>query len=120
MGVGSRFGHSAYPHAVAERQRKDPLFGASDSPPFCSAVLRVTSDLTGGTVFENIKTRTPHSALSQGNSSPLGIVKSIMREHGWKVLWKGSSTRMVGGSLIGAVLWQRRPSSNANSDNEAL
>ena len=106
---GSGFGHSVYPNAVAERQGSSVWCRVSCSNSNVArtllrgAFLRVASDLTGGTVFENIKTRTALSASSPGNTSPLGIAKSIVREHGWRGLWKGTPSRMVEGSLVGAV-----------------
>lgn len=68
---------------------------------FRGAFLRVASDLTGGTVFENIKTR---AATKQGGQrNPLDIARAIIRQDGWKGLWRGTPSRLIEGSLVGAV-----------------
>ncbi len=63
------------------------------------AVLRVASDLSGGTVLENIKCRV--TATSQ---SPIQACKDIISQPGgiWN-LWTGTPSRMVEGSLMGGI-----------------
>lgn len=63
------------------------------------ALLRITSDLAGGTVFENIKTRVTISHETMGTAA-----KNIVRlGGGWHALWSGSTTRSVEGFFVGAV-----------------
>lgn len=63
------------------------------------ALLRIASDLTGGTPLESIKTRV---TLTTENS--IAATRSILRQEGgvW-ALWTGTPSRTVEGALIGAV-----------------
>lgn len=60
--------------------------------------LRIASDLSGGTVLENIKTR-----VTVGTENMVQATKSIVDESGILALWGGTSTRTIEGALIGAL-----------------
>ena len=64
------------------------------------AFLRVASDLSGGTAFESVKTR-----VTLSKEGPLEAARNIIQEsdNGFFGLWRGSSSRMVEGSLVGGV-----------------
>jgi Mitochondrial carrier protein len=64
------------------------------------ALLRIASDLTGGTVLEGIKTRT-----TTGTETPLQAARNIVAEGGGSVLalWRGTPSRTAEGTLIGAA-----------------
>lgn len=62
------------------------------------ALLRVTSDLVGGTAFENVKTR-----VTTTRESMLTATSNIIRSSGLQGLYSGGSSRFVEGALVGAV-----------------
>lgn len=62
------------------------------------AVLRVASDMSGGIPFEAVKVRV--AATGEG---PVMAVGNIIEESGIRGLWAGCSTRVVEGSLLGAI-----------------
>lgn len=65
------------------------------------ACLRIASDLCGGTVFENIKTRV---TTSRDDENMFTATRNIVADGGGIAsLWSGSSTRVVEGALVGAV-----------------
>ena len=65
---------------------------------FRGALLRVTSDLVGGTAFENVKTRVTTTRENMPTAAA-----NIVRTGGWKGLYSGGSSRFVEGALVGAV-----------------
>lgn len=62
------------------------------------AALRISSDLAGGTVFENIKTR-----VTTTDENMFTAAANIIARGGVPSLWSGSSTRIVEGAMVGAV-----------------
>lgn len=62
------------------------------------ALLRIASDLSGGTAFETVKTR-----VTIFPESPLEALNNIVKEGGVLALWTGSQSRTVEGALVGAV-----------------
>jgi hypothetical protein len=65
------------------------------------ALLRIASDLTGGTVMESIKTRV---SVARDEAGPISAARSIIKEGGGvRALWTGTPSRTVEGALIGAL-----------------
>jgi Mitochondrial carrier protein len=62
------------------------------------AVLRVASDLSGGTPLESIKCR-----VTGTKDGPLKATRDIIREGGLQNLWTGTPSRTVEGALMGAI-----------------
>ena len=62
------------------------------------AVLRIASDLSGGTVLESIKTRV--TVTTQG---PWEAARGIVKEGGILALWTGTPSRTIEGALIGGL-----------------
>jgi hypothetical protein len=62
------------------------------------ALLRIASDLSGGTPLESIKTRV---TITEDNI--MQATQSIVQKGGILALWKGTPSRTVEGALIGAV-----------------
>jgi hypothetical protein len=62
------------------------------------SLLRIASDFSGGTCFENIKTRVTTSHETMGEA-----LRNIVHQGGIAALWSGSSSRSVEGALVGAV-----------------
>jgi Mitochondrial carrier protein len=63
------------------------------------ALLRIASDISGGTPLETIKTR-----VTVTTDSPYRAVRNIIQqENGIWSLWTGTSSRTVEGALVGAV-----------------
>jgi hypothetical protein len=62
------------------------------------ALLRIASDLSGGTPLESIKTRV---TITEENM--MQATQSIVEKGGILALWKGTPSRTVEGALIGAV-----------------
>jgi len=62
------------------------------------AFLRIASDLSGGTVFESIKTR-----VTTTDEGPVEATRNIVNDGGVLALWTGTQSRMVEGALVGAV-----------------
>lgn len=62
------------------------------------ALLRIASDLSGGTPLENIKTRVTVTKENMWQSC-----RHIYRTSGIAGFWSGSSSRSVEGALIGAI-----------------
>jgi Mitochondrial carrier protein len=60
------------------------------------AVLRVASDLSGGTAFESVKTR-----VATTREGPIESFRSIVGNGGYGALWTGTSSRMIEGALVG-------------------
>lgn len=71
------------------------------------AFLRITSDLVGGTAFENIKTR----VTTNRHENMVTATTNIIRHSGGgagacagvRALWSGTSTRCIEGFFVGAV-----------------
>ena len=59
------------------------------------AVLRVTSDLTGGTPLESLKCRV---AISTDNI--FSAYSNIVKESGFWGLWSGASSRAIEGTCV--------------------
>ncbi|GKY97059.1 hypothetical protein MPSEU_000664500 [Mayamaea pseudoterrestris] len=71
---------------------------------FRGAALRIASDISGGTVFESIKTR-----VSTTKESPWEATRNIVNNGGILSLWTGTQSRIVEGALVGAVfMWSSR------------
>jgi Mitochondrial carrier protein len=79
-------------HAVLPCQRSLPSVLAR------GALLRIASDLSGGTPLENIKTRVTVTKENMWQSCC-----HIYRTSGMAGFWTGSSSRSVEGALIGAI-----------------
>lgn len=62
------------------------------------AILRVASDLSGGTPLESIKCR-----VTATKDGPIQAARDIIREGGWENLWTGTPSRTVEGALLGAI-----------------
>lgn len=62
------------------------------------AFLRITSDLSGGTVFESIKTR-----VTTTREGPIEATRNIVKNGGVLNLWTGTQSRIIEGALVGAV-----------------
>jgi Mitochondrial carrier protein len=62
------------------------------------ALLRIASDLSGGTPLEGIKTR-----VTITTEGPIEATCNIVRQGGIGALWTGTPSRTVEGALIGAV-----------------
>mmetsp|Transcript_8763 Transcript_8763/g.19277 ORF Transcript_8763/g.19277 Transcript_8763/m.19277 type:complete len:119 (+) Transcript_8763:471-827(+) len=62
------------------------------------ALLRIASDISGGTPLENIKTRVTITKLNMPNA-----VKELMEDGGVPQLWAGTPSRTIEGALIGAM-----------------
>lgn len=62
------------------------------------SLLRIASDLSGGTPLENIKCR-----VTVGTDNMIGTTRSIIEESGIGGLWSGTPSRTVEGALIGAL-----------------
>ena len=63
------------------------------------AVLRIASDLSGGTVLESIKTR-----VTLTREGPMEATRHIVKDGGSVLaLWKGTPSRTIEGALIGAL-----------------
>ena len=62
------------------------------------ALLRIASDLSGGTAFESWKTRV--TVYPEG---PLEGLRSILDHGGVKALWTGTPSRTLEGALVGAL-----------------
>jgi hypothetical protein len=63
------------------------------------ALLRIASDISGGTPLETIKTR-----VTVTTDTPYRAVRNIIQqENGIWSLWTGTSSRTVEGALVGAV-----------------
>jgi hypothetical protein len=62
------------------------------------ALLRIASDLTGGTPLESIKTRV--TVYPEG---PMEATRRILRDDGLLGLYRGTPSRTLEGALIGAV-----------------
>jgi hypothetical protein len=68
------------------------------------AFLRIASDLSGGTVFESVKTR-----VTTTREAPLEATRNIIKEGGIFALWTGTQSRIAEGALVGAVfMWSSR------------
>jgi hypothetical protein len=61
------------------------------------ALLRIASDLTGGTAFESVKTR-----VTTTREGPITAYRNIVK-NGYLALWTGSSSRVVEGAFVGAA-----------------
>ena len=62
------------------------------------ALLRMASDLSGGTPLENIKTR-----VTVTNDNMIGAIQKLIREGGIPALWTGTSSRTIEGAFVGAM-----------------
>jgi len=63
------------------------------------AVLRIASDVSGGTVLENIKTR-----VTVQKEDMFAATRNIIRDGGGLgALWRGTPTRTIEGALIGGL-----------------
>lgn len=62
------------------------------------ALLRVASDLSGGTPLESIKCRVTATSLG-----PIAAYKAIVDEGGFGNLWAGSFSRTIEGCFLGAL-----------------
>lgn len=62
------------------------------------ALLRIASDLSGGTPLENVKCR-----VTVSKDRPIDACRSIVREGGIANLWSGTPSRTVEGALMGAM-----------------
>jgi len=67
------------------------------------AVLRIASDLSGGTVFESIKTR-----VTTTREGPIEATRGIVKSGGVLALWTGTQSRVIEGALVGAVFMLAR------------
>lgn len=62
------------------------------------AFLRILSDMSGATVFENVKCR-----VTVSKDTAIQAVAHIYRNSGLRGFWSGASSRTVEGGLVGAV-----------------
>jgi len=85
-----------------EQNMNDVEMCAAAIPPVAAnilkgALLRIASDITGGTPLENIKCRV--TATTEG---PMEAARNIMSTSGIQGLWSGTPSRTIEGALLGA------------------
>jgi hypothetical protein len=61
-------------------------------------LLRIASDLSGGTPLENIKTR-----VTVTNDNMIMAIQKLLQDGGVSALWTGTSSRTIEGAFVGAM-----------------